>query len=243
MTKKATYSPYSVITVVYDEFKIQAVKQVTEQGYIVASVSKRLWVFTNSLYNWMKKYGSDSKHYQQMNEQEARKRELEKRAGASDTGTRYLKGSRVFRQRAEEKYAFIKSRLDKYPVRLMCQILSIQRSGFYAWLKQPKSARTIEDERLLGLIKHYWLESGCVYGYRKVQSDLRDLGETCSKHRVARLMRQEGLKAQVGYKKHRGMYSGQPALIAENILDREFSPSEQNQSWVTDITYIRTHEG
>ncbi|MDW2024329.1 MULTISPECIES: transposase [Vibrio] len=75
MTKKATYSPYSVITVLYDEFKIQAVKQVTEQGYTVASVSKRLWVFTNSLYNWMKKYGSDSKHYQQMNEQEARRRE------------------------------------------------------------------------------------------------------------------------------------------------------------------------
>lgn len=125
----------------------------------------------------------------------------------------------------------------------MCHILDIHRSGFYAWLKQPKSKRAIDDERLLGLIKHSWLESGCVYGYRKVQSDLCDLGETCSKNRVARLMHQEGLKAQVGYRKRRGMYGGQPALVAENILNREFSPSEPNQSWVTDITYIRTHEG
>ncbi|GEM78510.1 hypothetical protein VSU01S_07550 [Vibrio superstes NBRC 103154] len=57
------------------------------------------------------------------------------------------------------------------------------------------------------------------------------------------VIRQEGLEAQVGYKKRRGMYSSQPALIAQNILDRNFSPSEPNQSWVTDITYIRTHEG
>jgi len=175
----------------------------------------------------MKKYGSDSKHYQQASEAEAR----------------HTKGShRVFRQRAKEKYAFIKFRLDKYPIRLICQILSIQRSGFYTWLKQPKSARASENERLLGLIKHSWLESSCVYGYRKVQSVRRDLGETCSRHRVARQMRQEGLKAQVGYKKRSGMSSGQPALVAENILGREFSLSEPNQSWVTDITYIRAHE-
>ncbi|KAA0875935.1 IS3 family transposase, partial [Nitrincola tapanii] len=83
----------------------------------------------------------------------------------------------------------------------------------------------------------------CVYGYRKIQSDLRDLGETCSKHRVARLMRQEGIKAQVGYKKRRGLYGGKSTLVAENHLDRAFSPDLPNQSWVTDITYIRTHEG
>lgn len=106
-------------------------------------------------------------------------------------------------------------------------------------VKNPYSQRTIEDRRLLGLIKHSWLESGCVYGYRKVPQDLRDLGETFSRHKVTRLMRHEGLQAQVGYRKHQG----QPAIIAANRLNRAFSPSKPNVSWVTDITYIKTHEG
>ena len=84
----------------------------------------------------------------------------------------------------------------------MCESLSIQRSGFYAWVDKPKSKRQLEDERLMGLIKHSWLESGCVYGYRKVTSDLKDLGEACIKHRVAKLMKLEGIKAQVGYRKY-----------------------------------------
>ena len=125
----------------------------------------------------------------------------------------------------------------------MCQVLNIQRSGLYAWLKQPHSGRTLEDNRLLGLIKHSWLESGCVYGYRKVTSDLKDLGERCSKNRVARLMKQETLSAQVGYRRRKGHYHGKPAVVAPNHLNQQFDVAAPNQVWVTDITYIRTHEG
>jgi putative transposase len=125
----------------------------------------------------------------------------------------------------------------------MCEVLSIQRSGFYAWVDKPKSKRQLEDERLMGLIKHSWLESGCVYGYRKVTSDLKDIGEACSKHRVAKLMKLEGIKAQVGYKKHKCHFSGKPAVVADNVLDRQFTVATPNRYWVTDITYIRTHEG
>lgn len=125
----------------------------------------------------------------------------------------------------------------------MCQTLKIQRSGFFAWLKQLKSARAVEGDRLIGLIKYSWLESGCVYGYRKIHSDLKDLGEICSRHRVAKLMKRERLKAQVDYGKRPGKYGGKPAFVAQNILDCSFSPEAPNQSWVTDITYIKTHEG
>lgn len=93
------------------------------------------------------------------------------------------------------------------------------------------------------MIKQSWLESGCVYGYRKVQSDLRDLGETCSKNRVARLMQLAGIQAQVGYGKRRGKYGQKPAVVADNKLKQQFDVTEPNQVWVTDITYIRTHEG
>ena len=78
--------------------------------------------------------------------------------------------------------------------------MGVHPGGYYAWLAQPKSVRIVKDRRLLGLIKQSWLESGCVYGYRKVHDDLRDLGETCGKGRVERVMHQDGIKARVGYK-------------------------------------------
>ena len=81
----------------------------------------------------------------------------------------------------------------------MCRVLRVNRAGYDAWLRSPDSARAKQDQRLLGVIKHHWLASGSVYGHRKITKDLRDLGERCSRHRVHRLMRAEGLRAQVGY--------------------------------------------
>ena len=120
--------------------------------------------------------------------------------------------------------------------------MKVHRSGCYAWLKQPKSARQKEDERLLGLIKQFWLESGCVYGYRKIHQDLRKTGESCGRNRATRLMRQAGLKAQIGYKAPR-YKGGKPAISAENHLNQDFDVQGHNQVWVTDIIYIRTYEG
>ena len=96
---------------------------------------------------------------------------------------------------------------------------------------------------MLGLVKRAWLDSGGVYGHRKVTLDLRDLGETCSRHRIERLMKSEGLRALVGYRRRPRPQGGEVAVIAGNILDREFSPPAPNLASVTDITYIRTHEG
>ncbi len=73
-------------------------------------------------------------------------------------------------------------------------------------------------------MKQSWLESGTVYGYRKVTDDLREQGEACGKHRVARLMRSEGLKAQVGYGRRRNHHGGKPSTVAPNHLDRQFEP-------------------
>lgn len=140
------------------------------------------------------------------------------------------------------RYAFIRAHQEQFATRNMCRMMRVHRSGYYAWIKQPKSARQLEDERLLGLIKQFWLESGCIYGYRKIHLDLRSIGETCGVNRVARLMKQAGIKAQVGYKRPR-YKSGQPAVLAENHLKQEFDVDAPNQVWVTDITYIRTYEG
>jgi putative transposase len=104
------------------------------------------------------------------------------------------------------------------------------------------SDRGKEDQRLLGLIKHQWLASGSVYGHRKVTKDLRDLGERCSRHRVHRLMRTEGLRAQVGYGRKPRFHGGPECAAATNLLDRQFDVAAPNTVWASDFTFIRTHE-
>ncbi|SEK67896.1 putative transposase [Variovorax sp. YR750] len=141
------------------------------------------------------------------------------------------------------KYAFIERHEGEHSVRRLCKVMAVHPSGYYAWKVEPMSFRGKDDQRLLGLLKHAWLESGGVYGYRKLTMDMRDLGETCGKHRVARLLKLEGLRSQTGYRRRPGSRGGKPAVVAPNHLQRRFIVSEPNQSWVTDITYIRTHEG
>jgi putative transposase len=92
------------------------------------------------------------------------------------------------------------------------------------------------------LIKQFWLESGGVYGYRKIHTDLSESGERCGEDRVYRLMRSEGLRAQVGYRRPRHR-SGAVSIAAPNRLNQEFTVAHPNEVWVSDITYIRTHEG
>ena len=125
----------------------------------------------------------------------------------------------------------------------MCRVLEIERSGFYAWMRQPDSKRAMEDRRLLGQIKQFWIESGFAYGYRNITQDLKDTGETCGKNRVHRIMKAAGIRSQRGYKKHPGFKGGKTHHIAPNILDRRFEADQPNKAWVTDFTYIRTYEG
>ena len=115
-------------------------------------------------------------------------------------------------------------------------------SMYNAWRGSPLSERAKEDQRLTGLIKQFWLESGAVYGYRKIFRDLRESGEDCGHNRVHRLMRQAGISAQVGYRRPRHK-AGRPSVVAPILLQRQFSTDSPNEAWVTDITYIRTHEG
>lgn len=141
------------------------------------------------------------------------------------------------------KYAFIRAHREEFGVRTMCRLLRVHFSGFYAWLKEPLSHRAHEDIRQTELIRQAWIDSGKVYGYRKLTDDLRDQGEQISENRVARLASRAGIAAQVGYKRRPSRYGGKPAIVAENRLEQQFQTSAPDQVWVTDITYLRTHEG
>lgn len=141
------------------------------------------------------------------------------------------------------KYAFMKAHRTEFSVRAMCRVLKVHASGYYAWLKNGLSAQAKRRRRLTGLIKQSWLESGCVYGHRKIHHDLLSLGERCTPNTVAKLMRGEGLRAQVGYKRRPGKYGTKPAIVAANQLKQNFNVETADTVWVADITYIRTHEG
>jgi putative transposase len=141
------------------------------------------------------------------------------------------------------KYAFIRAHREEFGIWAMCRVLRVHFSGFYAWLKEPLSHRAQEDVRQTELIRRAWADSGKVYGYRKLTDDLRDQGERISENRVARLASLAGIAAQVGYRRRPGRYGGKPAVVAENRLEQQFQTSAPDHVWVTDITYIKTHEG
>jgi putative transposase len=124
----------------------------------------------------------------------------------------------------------------------MCRVLKTSRSGFYSWLHKPLSDRAVEDQQLLVLIRASYAASSGVYGAPRVFLDLREAGQTCGRHRVARIMRVNKIKALRGYKAPR-VITGRPSIIAPNRLNREFTVDHPDRAWVTDITYIRTWQG
>lgn len=124
----------------------------------------------------------------------------------------------------------------------MCRVLKVARAGFYDWLHKPLSDRAVEDQRLLDLIRDSYVASGGVYGSPRVFADLREAGQTCGKHRVARIMQTNKIKAVRGYKSPRSV-SGRPSILSPNKLNREFTVDAPDRVWVTDITYIRTWQG
>ena len=137
--------------------------------------------------------------------------------------------------RVRSTYEFIKAHRDRYSVQMLCRVLEVAVSGYYDWLKQPISNHAVEDTRLLRLIRASFLASHGIYGAPRVFLDLREAGEICSKHRVARLMRENNLRALHGYRIRRWSV-GKPSVLIPNLLQRRFTVTRPNTAWVTDIT-------
>lgn len=150
--------------------------------------------------------------------------------------------TRMRQSKVRQAYKFIEAHRSEFGVQAMCRVLGVSRSGYYEWLSHPISDRAQEDSRLLRLIRTSFIASHGIYGAPRILLDLRELGETCGKHRVERLMRENGLRALHSYRTRHIPAPKPPALIP-NLLQRQFTVSRPNQAWVTDITYIRTWQG
>lgn len=125
---------------------------------------------------------------------------------------------------------------------MLCRLLGVSRTSYYNWLSRPLSARAREDRRLLALIRDSYEASGRVYGSPRITLDLREMGEVVNKKRVARIMRENNIRAVYGYKIPKKVI-GRPSIVSANRLQRQFTVDEPDQAWVTDITYIRTWQG
>jgi len=124
----------------------------------------------------------------------------------------------------------------------MCRVLRINRSGYYAWIKNPKSDHSIENEKLLKEIGFFFKESVQTYGSPRIHKEMQEAGFKIGLNRVARLMRKGGLTACRIYKKQYKRHI-KASEIAPNIISQDFRAEAPNQKWVTDITQIRTYEG
>lgn len=132
----------------------------------------------------------------------------------------------------------------KFGVERMCKVFKISKSGFYDWQKRKPSARQLENQQITKEINRVYKASKSRYGSPKITDQLRDNGWQVSRPRVARIMRNEGIRSIVS-KKYRGFTtdSKHNLPVAENHLNRDFSADRPGQKWVSDITYIPTKQG
>jgi transposase InsO family protein len=121
--------------------------------------------------------------------------------------------------------------------------MEVSASGYYDWLKRPQSDRSKQNQALLEKIKQIHRASRAIYGYPRVYQALAAQGESCGKHRVARLMRQSGIRSKVAKRYRRSYESKHREGIHANRLQRQFNADKPNQKWVSDISLIPTQSG
>ncbi len=141
------------------------------------------------------------------------------------------------------RYGVIQKHREAFPVTVLCQVLEVSTSGFYAWLRRPESPRSQTNRRLLVESKAVYHRRRHTYGSPCVPAALNAQGHACGKHRVAQLMRTHGIGSRPKRKFKATTNSRHTHPVAEHLLQRQFTVAAPNRGWVSDITYIPTQEG
>ncbi len=141
------------------------------------------------------------------------------------------------------RYEFIHEQTGQFSVRRMCAVLGVSRGGYYDWCGRTVSQRAREDRRLTVHIRSIFRESRNNYGSPRIHEQLRRRKIRCSRKRVARLMKQEGLQARRRRRFRVTTRSSKDRSAAPNLLDRSFTASSPDEVWLGDLTYLWTNEG
>ena len=137
----------------------------------------------------------------------------------------------------------IDARKAEYSVSTLCRVLKVRRSGYYAWADREESVHSTDDRRLVVEIRAVFAETKQRYGSPRVHRELRKRGIHVCRHRVARLMREQRLRARPRRRFVTTTDSRHDMPTPKNILNRDFSPAAPNRAWAGDVTYLRTPEG
>ncbi len=140
-------------------------------------------------------------------------------------------------------FRFIHRHRRRWPVRALCDALSVSPAGYYAWRDRPVSQRRRRQDVLTAHIRTAHAQAKGRYGSPRVHAELVARGHGCCVNTVARLMRRAGIAAKTARKFRHTTDSNHGRPVAENVLDRQFDPAAPNEAWVADITYIPTREG
>ena len=141
------------------------------------------------------------------------------------------------------KFAFIRVEKAQYPVVVLCRVLGVSRSGFHAWLRRAPSKRVRSDVALAAQIAEVHAMSRRTYGSPRVHAELQERGHRVGAKRVARLMRERGLKSRRRRRFKATTDSKHGLPVAPNLLKRNFNVVAPNKVWVGDVTFIWTREG
>lgn len=144
------------------------------------------------------------------------------------------------------RFAFVHAYARIFHITTMCRVLEVSRAGYYAWRARPLCDRLKANHVLLARIRAIYAEVQGRYGSPRVHQELRALGVSCGKHRVARLMQGDGLKAKSTPPYRVTTQAAADHAVAANVLDRQFAVAAivaPDHVWAADITYIPTREG
>jgi putative transposase len=136
-------------------------------------------------------------------------------------------------------YELVESEKAAFPVEVLCTAVGVSRSAFYAWRKSTPSKRQLANGRLLGEIRSIHVEHEARYGSPRMLDELRDRGHEVGKHRVARLMRENGLWARIRRRFRHTTDSNHRLPVAPNLLEQNFTATAPNQAWVGDISVLQ----
>ncbi|MBX9581502.1 MAG: IS3 family transposase [Gemmataceae bacterium] len=230
------------------EFKLSAVKMITDQKLAVAEVARRLDVGENLLRQWKKAFldrgdaafpghGSPAPADDEVGRLRA---EVTRLKAERDPAK---KSRRLLRQPPDLTFRFIAANAGEWPVRWMCAALDVSASGYYAWASRPDSPAEQRRQGLADAIAAVHADIRGRYGSPRMAAELNARGHPCSENTVAKLMRAHGVRAAAPRRFVGTTDSRHRLPVAENLLARDFGPAGPNEAWSADITYIPTRDG
>ncbi|MGH6228741.1 IS3 family transposase [Klebsiella quasipneumoniae] len=220
-----------------EEFKTEAVKQVVDRGYSVASVATRLDITTHSLYAWIKKYGPDSSTNKEQSDAQAEIRRLQKELKRV-TDERDILKKAALDVRLPEQFSIIGKLRARYPVATLCHVFGVHRSSYKYWKNRPEKPdgrRAVLRSQVLEL---HGISHGSA-GARSIATMATQRGYQMGRWLAGRLMKELGL-VSCQQPTHRYKRGGHEHVAIPNHLERQFAVTEPNQVWCGDVTYIWT---